>query len=217
LGIDNIIFIAILCTYIPKKSEQKKARLIGLSLALIFRIGLLATISWIVGMVHPLFYIGSFSVSGKELILFCGGVFLIYKTVQEIYEKIRGREEGHHLKKQVLTVGQAILQITFIDIVFSFDSILTAVGLSRVLPIMIIAVIVSMVVMLFFAPYVTDFINKYPTLKMLALTFLVAIGALLVLEALHIEIDKAYVYVAMAFAIIVELLNIRMRKMEKLN
>jgi len=211
LGIDNIIFIAILCGFLPKKADQKRARTIGLTLALLIRILLLFTISWIIKLVDPLFFIGSFGVTGRDLILFSGGIFLVYKTMQEIYHKLKGDGLDHGPKARTLTVTQAILQITLIDIVFSFDSILTAVGLSRDIVIMICAVTISMFVMLFFAPYVSDFINKYPSLKMLALVFLVGIGALLIAEALHLHVDKSYVYVAMGFSLLVELLNIRVR------
>ena len=212
LGIDNIIFIAILCGFLEKKSDQRKARTIGLTLALIMRVGLLFTISWIVKLVDPLFFIGEFGVSGRDLIIFSGGVFLIYQTGLEIYHKLKGHEGEHGPKKRTLTVTQAIIQITLIDIVFSFDSILTAVGLSNDITIMVIAVIVSMIVMLLFAPYVSDFINKYPSIKMLALVFLIGIGFLLLAESLHIHVEKNYVYVAMGFSLVVELFNIRMRK-----
>lgn len=211
LGIDNIIFIAILCGFLPHKADQKRARTVGLTLALLIRIILLFTISWIIKLVNPLFYISDFGVTGRDLILFAGGVFLVYKTVVEIYHKMKGDGMEHGPKKRTLTVTQAILQITLIDIVFSFDSILTAVGLSRDIVVMVTAVIISMFVMLFFAPYVSDFINKYPSLKVLALVFLVAIGLLLIAESLHLHIDKSYVYVAMGFSFIVELLNIRIR------
>ncbi len=214
LGIDNIIFIAIICSYLPI-ADQSKARTIGLMLAMVFRILLLLGISWLVHLVDPLFFIGELGISGRDLILFSGGVFLVYKTFKEIYEKLRGHEEGEEkLKKKKLTVTQAIVQITIIDIIFSFDSILTAVGLSRDLAVMITAVVISMFVMLLFAPYVSGFINKYPTLKMLALVFLIAIGVLLILEGLHIHIDKSYVYFGMGFSIVVELLNIRLRKLQ---
>ncbi|MEP7168157.1 MAG: TerC family protein [Bacteroidota bacterium] len=215
LGVDNIIFIAIICGYLPRKSEQKKARSIGLSLALIIRILLLMGISWIAHLVHPLFYIGNFGASGRDLILFAGGVFLIIKTIKEIAHKFKIADHEKGIKVTHLTLTQAILQITLIDIVFSFDSILTAVGLSNVIVIMVLAVTISMFVMLWFSPYVSDFINKYPTIKMLALAFLVLIGILLVIESLHLHIEgvdfKTYAYVAMAFSVIVELLNIRLR------
>ena len=153
--------------------------------------------------------------SGRDLILFSGGVFLVYKTFKELYEKLKGHEKAaEEGTKKKLTISQAILQITIIDIIFSFDSILTAVGLSRDLPVMISAVVVSMFVMLLFAPYVSDFINKYPTMKILALVFLVAIGVLLMLEGMHVHVEKSYVYFGMAFSLIVEMLNIRLRKIQ---
>jgi len=214
LGIDNIIFIAILCGFLRKKEDQRKARTIGLSLALVMRVILLFTISWIVHLTSSLFAIYEFEVRGRDLILFSGGVFLIYKTVREIYFKLRGHEGGAKPKERTLTVQQAIIQITLIDIVFSFDSILTAVGLSNDIVIMITAVVVSMFVMLFFASYVTDFVNKYPTIKMLALAFLVCIGLMLVIDSFHLEIPKSYIYVALGFSLIVELLNIRYRRVK---
>lgn len=214
LGIDNIIFIAIICGNLPKK-DQQRSRTIGLMLAMVFRILLLLGISWLVHLVKPLFYISSFGVSGRDLILFGGGVFLLYKTVKEIYQKLRGPEEGHHgPRSKLITVREAITQIAIIDIIFSFDSILTAVGLSRDLPVMITAVVISMFVMLMFAPYVSDFITKYPTLKILALAFLVCIAVLLIIESLHMHVNKSYIYFGMGFSLVVELLNIRYRKIQ---
>jgi predicted tellurium resistance membrane protein TerC len=213
LGIDNIIFIAIICGYLPAK-DQKRSRTIGLMLAMIFRIILLMGISYLVHFTQPLFNIGPFPVSGRDLILFGGGVFLIYKTLKEIIHKLSAHESDNAKKDKAMTVTQAIVQIAIIDIIFSFDSILTAVGLSRDLPVMISAVVVSMFVMLFFAPYVSDFIARFPTMKMLALAFLVCIGVLLVLEGLHLHVEKNYVYFGMAFSLIVELLNIRQRKLQ---
>ncbi len=210
LGIDNIIFIAILCGYLPKK-DQKRARLLGLTLALLARIILLFTISWIAHLVEPLFTIGSFGVSGRDIILFAGGVFLVIKTVKEIYHKFKIADQEEGPKARQMTMAQAIFQITLIDIVFSFDSILTAVGLSNQISIMVLAVIAAMIVMILFAPYVSEFIEKFPTIKMLALVFLVVIGGLLIAESLHLHVDKSYVYVAMAFSVVVELLNIRLR------
>jgi len=215
LGIDNIIFIAILTGYVPKK-DQRKARLIGLAFALIARIILLFTISWIAHLVEPLFHIGNFGVSGRDIILFAGGIFLVIKTIKEIYHKIKVSDHKEGAASRMMTLGRAIFQITLIDIVFSFDSILTAVGLSNQLVIMVLAVIAAMVVMVLFAPYVSGFIEKYPTLKMLALVFLVVIGGLLMAESLHYHVDKSYIYVAMAFSIIVELLNIRLRRRQPL-
>lgn len=214
LGIDNIIFIAIICGYIPDRKEQSRARIIGLLLALVFRVGLLFTISWIARMINPLFHIGSFGVSGRDIILSAGGVFLIVKTIKEIYHKFKDAEVHQTGKSgRKMTMIQAIFQIMIIDVVFSFDSIITAVGLSNQIVIMVGAVIGAMLVMIAFAPYVSDFINKYPTLKMLALAFLVVIGVILVVEALHIHFDKSYVYVALGFSLLVEMLNIRMRSL----
>ena len=213
LGIDNIIFIAILCSYLPK-SEQQRARVLGLSMALVMRVLLLMGISWLARLTKPLVTIAAFDASGRDLILFAGGLFLIYKTVSEIYHKLKGHPEGVIPTQKKMTISQVIMQITLIDVVFSFDSILTAVGLSNDLPTMIIAVVVAMIVMIFFARYVSDFINHYPTIKMLALAFLVCIGVLLLLESLHIHVAKSYVYFGMAFSLLVELLNIRFRKVK---
>lgn len=217
LGIDNIIFIAIICGYVSNKKDQKRARTIGLSLALIIRVILLMTISWIARLVQPLFHVSDFGVSGRDLILFAGGVFLIIKTINEIRHKFKIADHEETNASRKMTLAQAIMQITLIDIVFSFDSIITAVGLSNDIPVMIIAVVVSMFVMLMFAPYVSTFIEKYPTIKMLALAFLVVIGILLLLESLHLHVDKSYAYAAMAFSIVVELLNIRMRNVHLKN
>ena len=214
LGVDNIIFIAIIAGKLPHKAEQRRARTIGLTLALIIRVMMLSGISWLAGSTQPLFSfnLGPYEMqpSVRDLILFVGGVFLLYKTGIEIYEKITGHE-GEQKNLKALTVNAAILQIVLIDIVFSFDSILTAVGLSRDLPIMITAVIISMLIMLIFSEKVSDFINQHPTVKILALTFLILIGGLLVLESIHIEVNKGYVYFALAFSLVVEWLNIKRR------
>lgn len=224
LGIDNIIFIAIICGYISNKKEQQRARFIGLTMALVVRVILLSTISFITKLVDPFFMLGDHPVTGRGLILFGGGVFLIFKTVSEIRHKFKIADHEETAKSRQMTMGQAILQITFIDIVFSFDSIITAVGLSNSIPIMIMAVVAAMIVMLAFAPYVSTFIEKYPTIKMLALAFLVVIGLILLMESLedahflHLPhgVDiKTYSYVALAFAMIVELLNIRMRNVKQ--
>ena len=223
LGIDNIIFIAIICGQIPNKQEAAKARFFGLALALVVRIILLSTISFIAHMVDPLFHIGHMGITGRGLILFGGGVFLLVKTTNEIYHKFKEADHEEKANSRKLTWVQAILQITLIDIVFSFDSIITAVGLSNNVPIMVMAVIVAMVVMLLFAPYVSEFIEKYPTLKMLALAFLVVIGLILLLESLedaHIlhmpeGVDiKTYAYIALAFSVTVEMLNIRLHNVK---
>lgn len=209
LGIDNIIFIAIVAGKLPRE-QQGKARLIGLSLALIMRIILLFSISWIASLKDALFYIGSFGATGRDIILFFGGVFLIFKTIKEIKEKFEGKEEQQrHLGE--FTLNSAITQIVFIDIIFSFDSILTAVGLVSNVLLMIAAVVVAMLIMLAFSGAVSDYINRHPTVKMLALAFLILIGIVLVLEALHMHIEKGYIYFSLAFSFIVELLNIKVR------
>ncbi|MES2836913.1 MAG: TerC family protein [Bacteroidota bacterium] len=209
LGIDNIIFISIVSTKLPKPL-QKRARRIGLSLALIMRVCLLFAISWIAGLKHPMFYIVDFGVTGRDLILFAGGVFLLIKTILEIVEKIQHKEASSK-EYGLLTLKAAIIQIVFLDIVFSFDSILTAVGLVSNVFLMILAVVIAMIIMLVFADKVSDFINRHPTVKMLALAFLVVIGLVLTLEALHFHIEKAFIYSALAFSLIVELLNMAYR------
>jgi len=231
LGIDNIIFIAIICGYIPNKKEQKKARFIGLMLAMVVRIILLSTITFITKMVDPWFYVGSIPITGRGLILFSGGTFLIIKTISEIYHKFKIADKEETNKSRKMTWTQAIVQITIIDIVFSFDSIITAVGVTSdnpnaalALATMIMAVVIAMIAMLLFAPYVSDFIEKYPTIKMLALAFLVVIGIILLMEALedahvfHLPEGvniKIYAYVALAFSVIVESLNIRLKNVKE--
>lgn len=231
LGIDNIIFIAIICGYIPNKKNQRRARFIGLMLALAVRILLLSTISFITKMVDPFFHLGHIPITGRGIILFGGGAFLIVKTVTEVYHKFKIADKEESAKSRQLTWTQAIFQITLIDIVFSFDSIITAVGVTSdnpnaalALATMIMAVVVAMIAMLLFAPYVSDFIEKYPTIKMLALAFLVVIGLILVLEALedahvlHLPEGvniKTYAYIALAFSVIVESLNIRLKHVKE--
>ncbi|SFH26713.1 TerC family protein [Pontibacter chinhatensis] len=217
LGIDNIVFISIIVSRLPKE-QQAKGRNIGLMLALVFRVILLLFISWIVSASDPIFSINlpfteeNFPVSWRDIILFAGGLFLLAKSVTEIHNKLEGEEETHEAGKAYATLGQVLVQIILIDIVFSFDSILTAVGLAQEVIIMIIAVILAMVIMLIFAKYVSDFVNKHPTVKMLALAFLLLIGFMLVVEALHQHIPKGYIYFAMFFSLLVEMLNLRLRK-----
>ena len=210
LGIDNIIFIAIVAGKLPERKEQRKARAAGLSLALIMRILLLFSITWVIGLKDPLFFIGEFGATGRDMILFAGGVFLLYKTTLEIHNKIEGRDESEmNIKK--ISMNAIIMQIVFIDIIFSFDSILTAVGLVTNVLIMIAAVIIAMVIMLWFSEIVSDFINKHPTIKMLALAFLLMIGMMLILDAVHYHVPRQYIYVSMLFSLLVEGLNMRMR------
>ncbi|WP_230471090.1 TerC family protein [Hymenobacter jejuensis] len=216
LGIDNIIFISIVVNRLPRE-QQKRGRTIGLLLALLFRIGLLLSITWIVGLKEPLFTLnlpfesGPFGVSGRDLILLAGGLFLLAKSTTEIHTKLQGEEEEVGAGK-FDSLTRVIIQIVIIDIVFSFDSILTAVGLVDNVLVMILAVIFAMGIMLAFSGYIADFVNNNPTIKILALSFLIMIGIMLVMEAFHKEIEKGYVYFAMAFSLVVELLNMRLRK-----
>lgn len=210
LGVDNIIFISIIAARLPGK-QQNKARQIGLLLALVVRIGLLFSITWIIGLKEDWFHLFGHGFSGRDLILLFGGLFLMAKTVSEIHEKLEG--EIHHEKKKEHAVFSAILvQIVLVDVVFSFDSILTAIGLSNHLDIMILAVIISMGVMMIYARRISIFINRRPTLKMLALCFLIMIGFLLVAEAFDVVVPKTTVYFGMAFALVVEMLNHRVRR-----
>ncbi|TGE27304.1 TerC family protein [Hymenobacter metallicola] len=217
LGIDNIIFISIVVNRLDP-AQQKRGRTIGLVLALLIRIGLLMSISWIVGLKDPLFSIDvpwashDFGVTGRDIILLIGGLFLIGKSTTEIHTKLQGEEEHEGATPTYTSMGRIIVQIVLIDIVFSFDSILTAVGLVDNVLIMILAVILSMGVMLVFSGVVSDFVNRNPTIKMLALSFLIMIGVMLVMESFHKEIEKGYIYFAMFFSLIVELMNMRLRK-----
>jgi predicted tellurium resistance membrane protein TerC len=214
LGIDNIIFISIITGKLPQE-KQKKGRLLGLALALIMRIILLFGIAYIASLTHPLFSVLGGDISGRDLILLGGGIFLIYKSTIEIHEKLEPEKEKIGSSKK-RTFGAAIFQIVLIDLVFSFDSILTAVGLVKEVTIMIAAVVISMLIMMAFSHYIADFINDRPTLKVLALSFLIMIGFMLVFESLHTfhhqEIPKGYAYFAMAFSFGVELLNLRVRR-----
>jgi predicted tellurium resistance membrane protein TerC len=210
LGIDNIIFISILTGKLPEK-EREKARVTGLSIALLFRILLLLAISWIAGLVQPLFSVFGVGFSGRDLILLAGGIFLLIKSTLEIHEKLEV-EEKTDAKSVKSKFWNIITQIIVLDLVFSLDSVITAVGLVQEVSIMVIAIVISMIIMILFAGKVSDFIHKHPTIKMLALSFLLMIGLLLVVEAFHVHVPKGYVYFAMAFSFLVEMLNIKMRK-----
>jgi predicted tellurium resistance membrane protein TerC len=213
LGIDNIIFISILTGKLPVH-QRERARIIGLSVALVFRILLILAISWIAGLVTPLFHIFSHPVSGRDLILLAGGLFLLVKSTLEIHEKIEGDELDADAKGGA-SFKSIVFQVVVLDLVFSLDSVITAVGLVKHIEIMIAAIVISMVAMIIFAGKVSDFIHKHPTIKMLALSFLLMIGLLLVVESFHIEVPKGYVYFAMAFAFGVEMLNIKVRAKKK--
>ncbi|HEY4650194.1 MAG TPA: TerC family protein [Pontibacter sp.] len=217
LGIDNIVFISIIVNRLPK-DQQAKGRNLGLLLALGFRILLLLFISFIVHAKKPLFTLDlpftdyMQEVSWRDIILFAGGLFLLAKSTTEIHNKLEGEEETQGTAKATVTLGKILIQIILIDIVFSFDSILTAVGLVDHVEIMIVAVIISMGIMMAFSKYVSDFVNKRPTVKMLALSFLLLIGVMLVAESFHFEIPKGYIYFAMFFSLMVEMLNLKLRK-----
>jgi predicted tellurium resistance membrane protein TerC len=209
LGLDNVIFIAILASRLPQ-DQQAKARQVGLLMALGTRVLLLLSLSWIMGLVEPLFNVAGRAVSGRDLILLGGGLFLLAKSTMEMHHSLEG-----HTETQKSTAVQSFLgvvtQIAILDIVFSLDSVITAVGLADELVIMVIAIVLAVGVMLLFANSLSAFIEKHPTVKMLALSFLLLIGMSLVAEGLHFHIDKAYIYFAMAFSVFVELLNIRLR------
>ena len=214
LGIDNIIFISILSGKLPAE-QQRKARRTGLGAALITRILLLCGLTWVVRLDKP-FWSGSIlsidlAVSGKDLILLAGGLFLIGKSTVEIHEKLEG-EDGEVTKRMAATFTSVIFQIMILDIVFSLDSVITAVGMVQQIGVMIAAVILAMIIMLIFVNQISDFVDRHPTIKMLALSFLILIGVMLVGEAFHHKIPKGYIYFAMAFSVVVEMLNIRVRK-----
>jgi predicted tellurium resistance membrane protein TerC len=213
LGIDNIVFISITAGRLQEQ-DQKRARTIGILLALVVRIALLFGVSWIISLKDPLITVGSFALSFRDLILILGGLFLLAKSTSEIHRKLEGEEESLQEVK-VLTLGGAIIQIILLDIVFSFDSILTAVGLVENLLIIIIAIVISLLVMLTFATKISDFINHHPAMKLLAISFLMMIGLVLVVEGLHVHVPKGYIYFSMAFALGIEILNMKIRKKSK--
>lgn len=215
LGIDNIIFISIVTNKLPKE-KQDATRTLGLALAMIFRIGLLLAITWIIKLKQPLFSIMEHSFSVRDVILFSGGIFLIAKSVSEIHHKIEGMEKGEE-KKAKSTVLSTIIQIILLDLVFSFDSILTAIGLTDKIPIMIIAIVIAIFIMMYFAAKISSFINRHPTLQVLALSFLILIGFMLAIEAFHYEIPKGYIYFAVFFSFAVELINMKVRKTIRAN
>lgn len=213
LGIDNVIFISILAGKLPA-NQQQKARVLGLSLAVLTRIVLLFSLSWIIGLTEPLFEILGQEVSGRDLILLIGGLFLIGKSTAEIHHKLEG-EEGSQSAKVAGSFGAVILQILLLDIVFSLDSVITAVGMVKEISVMVAAVIASTLVMIVSAKPISDFVDSHPSLKVLALSFLLMIGFTLIVEGLEYHIPKGYIYFAMAFSLAVEMLNIRMRKKSK--
>ena len=210
LGIDNIIFISILVDKLPRE-RRDFARRLGLFLAMFMRIALLMTLAWIVSLTTPLFHIWKFGISGRDLILILGGLFLIWKSVGEIHQLLEG-EEGEASSSVKGTFGRIILQIIIIDLVFSLDSIITAVGMVSDVRIMVAAVIASVGLMMLFSAAIGNFVSTHPTVKMLALSFLMVIGIVLIADGFGTHVPKGYVYFAMAFSVLVEMLNIRMRK-----
>lgn len=210
LGVDNIIFISIVSNKLPEH-QQRKARLTGLSLALLMRIALLLGITWIIGFTKPLFTVLSFDVSGRDLILALGGLFLIGKSTTEIGQKMEGTSHDKKSDAKV-SMTNVIIQIILLDIIFSFDSILTAIGLTKELLIMIIAVVIAMIVMMLFAGKISDFIAKHPSIEVLALSFLILIGFMLMMEAFHYHVPKGYIYFAVFFSLVVEVINLRVRR-----
>lgn len=213
LGIDNVIFISILVDKLPAE-KRELARRIGLFMAMFMRVGLLLVLSWIVGLVTPLFTLGSQEISGRDLTLIAGGVFLLWKSTTEIHQTLEGATHGKAAPAKA-TFWSIIVQIMVIDLVFSLDSIITAVGMVDQVEIMIAAVIVSVALMMVFARGISLFVSAHPSIKMLALAFLVVVGVVLIAEGLEHHIPKGYVYFAMAFSVGVEMLNIRYRKKAK--
>lgn len=209
LGVDNVIFISILASKLPQH-QQQSARRTGIMLAVVTRILLLLSISWIIGLTEPLFEVIGFEISGRDLVLIAGGLFLLWKSVHEIHQKLEG-EEGHASTKVAAAFWSVIFQIMLLDIVFSLDSVITAVGMVDHIEIMIAAVVISAAVMVFTATPLANFVERHPTVKMLALSFLLLIGFTLIVEGLHQHIPKGYIYFAMGFSVLVEMLNLRIR------
>jgi predicted tellurium resistance membrane protein TerC len=211
LGIDNIIFISILVGRLPE-NQRNKARVLGLGLAMISRILLLLSIAWVMRLTAPLFQVMGRDVSGRDLILIGGGLFLLWKSTMEIHDNLEGEEDEHRDGAVAARFGRILIQIAVLDIIFSLDSVITAVGLARDLPVMIIAIVAAVVVMMFSARGIGDFVDRHPTIKILALSFLVLIGVTLMVEGFGLHIPKGYIYFAMAFSVSVEMLNLKMRR-----
>jgi predicted tellurium resistance membrane protein TerC len=210
LGIDNLIFISILVGKLPAR-DQPLARRLGLALAMIGRIGLLLSLSWVIRLTRPLFTVVGQEISGRDLVLIVGGLFLLAKSTHEIHDKLEG-EEGHASARVAPSFASVLVQVMLLDLVFSLDSVITAVGMVDRISVMVAAVVTAVAVMMVFAGKVSSFIHRHPSVKMLALSFLLMIGVMLIAEGLDQHIPKGYVYFAMAFSVFVEALNIRMRR-----
>ena len=208
LGIDNIIFISILTGKLPAH-QQGRARVVGLGLAMLTRILLLLSITWVMRLTSPLFGLLGHEFSGRDLILIAGGLFLLAKSVHEIHEKTEGADEGPGRKVLKATFAAVIFQIAILDIVFSLDSVITAIGMTNRIPVMVAAIVIAVGFMMFSSKSISDFVHRHPTVKMLALAFLLLIGVALVAEGFHQHIAKGYIYFAMAFSFLVEVLNLR--------
>src|SRR5918997_4208368 len=216
LGVDNIIFISILVSRLPEEQRQR-ARVLGLAFAMITRIGLLLSLAWVMTLVDPLFTIIGREISGRDLILIGGGLFLLWKSVHEIHGSLEGEEETGDAAATAAraTFASIIVQIGIIDIVFSLDSVITAVGMADHVEIMVIAIVIAIGVMMFAAKAIGEFVDRHPTVKMLALSFLILVGLALIAEGWDFHIPKGYIYFAMAFSVGVEMLNLRMRKKQR--
>lgn len=216
LGIDNIVFIAIVAGRLPA-DQRKTARLLGLAVAVVTRLMLLFTLSYLASLTAPLFSLGEQEFSGRDLILVLGGVFLIYKATKEIHEKTVGEESELEIKdpSRAPTLRGIVMQIVLIDIIFSLDSVITAVGMTNNLPVMAVAIVLAVIIMLVFSGVVVDFIEENPSIKMLALSFLLTIGFVLVIDGFGYHVDKGYIYFAMGFSLLVEMLNLRAGRKRK--
>jgi predicted tellurium resistance membrane protein TerC len=210
LGIDNVVFISILASKLPRH-QQSKARRLGLGLAMVMRIALLFSLTWIIKLTAPLFTVLGEEISGRDLVLILGGLFLLFKATREIHDRLEG-EEGEASARVVPSLASVLIQIMLLDMVFSLDSVITAVGMAEELGVMVTAVVIAVGFMLLFAAPISEFVDRHPTVKMLALSFLLMIGLALVAEGLDQHIPKGYIYFAMAFSVLVETLNLRMRR-----
>ncbi len=209
LGIDNIIFISVLTERLPPR-RRPLARRLGLSLAMVSRIALLLAISWVMRLTHPLLEVFGYEITGKDVILIGGGLFLLAKATREIHKTLEGPEEKKLPEK--VSMGSVLVQVALLDIVFSLDSVITAVGLVDHVSIMVVAIVLAVLIMMFFAEIVSKFIEGHPTIKMLALSFLIMVGMTLILEGVGVHVPKGYIYFAMAFSVAVEMLNLRLRR-----